>query len=196
MLWNHSIGTVSLWRRLLRGRFVVWLNFLLRWRLQCQLSLAVLVAVPARSLTVNTLHKHPNHSPLHPQAQAPPSEAELPEHDASIVEWVERQTKSHWSKLSGTYARLSCTLRRQAYQIRFWTCAVLRWTLPVDCWNGPRVEYNDNRNPFQRKSQSRSKRGRTTLCREWCKKIASKSKNKVCRVVIEQITLSLKGTPL
>ena len=196
MLRNHSVGTVSLWGRWLRRRFVVWLNFLLRWYMQCQLSSTVLVAFLACSPIVNTLHKHPDHSPLHPQAQAPPSETELPGYDASTVELVATQTKSPWSKLSGTYARLGCTLRRQAKQIRFWTGAVLRWALPVDGWYGTRVEYNHNRKRFQRKSQSRSKRGRTTLYREWRKKIATKSKDKVCRAVIEPVTPSLNRTPL
>ena len=185
MLWRHCARSVSLWRPRLRRRFVVWLNLLLRWYLQCQLSLTFLVALPTCSPTVNTLHQHPDHSPLHPQAKARPSEAELPDHDASTAEWVARQTKSHWSKLSAAYARLRSTLRRQAKQIRFWTSAVLRWALLVDNWNGPRVEYNDNRNPFQRKSKSRSKRGCITLYREWYQKIATKSKNKVCRAVIE-----------
>ena len=185
MLWRHYARSVSLWRLGLRRRFVVWLNFLLRWYLQCQLSLTFLVALPTCSPTVNTLHQHPDHSPLHPQAKAPPSEAELPDHDASTAEWVARQTKSHWSKLSAAYARLRSTLRRQAKQIRFWTSAVLRWALPVDNWNRPRVEYNDNRNHFQRKSKSRSKCGRITIYREWYQKIATKSKNKVCRAVIE-----------
>ena len=97
-----------------------------RWSLRGQLHLALLVAVPSGSLAVNTRHQHPDHSPLHPQAQAPPGKAKLPGFDAETAGRVAKQTQRPRSKLSGTIAGLSCALRRLAEQIRFRTSAFLR----------------------------------------------------------------------